>query len=68
MNISQSAGADFSLLAKNIMEKADDKLTRMAKTIEKKADKIDVSTTKDDLTLNSSKKIVNKSGDKTQMH
>lgn len=66
-NISQTAVKDFSLLAANIKEVADDTLQRTAKSMEKTAEKVSMSSTKENIEMHSAKQIVNKSGDKAKM-
>lgn len=66
-NLSQTAVKDFSLLAANIKEVADDTLQRTAKNIEKTAEKVSLNSTKENIEMHSAKQIVNKSGDKAKM-
>ncbi|MEZ2445373.1 type VI secretion system Vgr family protein [Chitinophaga sp. RCC_12] len=66
-NLSQTAVKDFSLLAANIKEVADDTLQRTAKNMEKTAEKVSMNSTKENIEMHSAKQIVNKSGDKAKM-
>ncbi|MEC5147039.1 type VI secretion system tip protein VgrG [Chitinophaga sp. 212800010-3] len=66
-NLTQAAVKDFSLMAANIREVADDTLQRTAKTIEKTAEKVSMNSTKENIEMHSAKQIVNKSGDKAKL-
>jgi uncharacterized protein (DUF2345 family) len=67
MNIAQAAMMDFTLTALNITEIADKDMVKTATSIDKKAEKIKLSTTKENIELHSAKDIKNKNNGKVKL-
>lgn len=66
-NISLTATADYMLAATNITEVANENMSRTASSIEKTAEQMQVTTTKENIELHSSGQIVNKSGSNVKL-
>ncbi len=66
-NISTYAGHDYTLAAKNITQVADNNFNHTASSIEKTADKIQMSSTVESIAMHSAGEIINKSGSKVKL-
>jgi len=66
-HITQTAGKDLINTAENITMVANDNIHKTAAHIEKTAERVNVSSTKENIELHSSKEIINKSGGKVKL-
>lgn len=66
-NIASNAGENHSLMAENITLVANNQINKTATHIEKTAEEISLSSTKNNIELHSAKEIINKSGSKVKL-